>query len=335
MIATAHPISARLTRPSPARQAALIFVLSGIVFVATDSMTKSLVAHVPVVHVVLGRHVSYLVAVLLIFGRRHPGRLLATGRPWTQLARGVAMFGATATFFLSLSLLPIAEVSALASTPPLIVVLLAGPVLGERVSRAAVGGALVGFAGVLILVGVDTTELDVAMLVPLATALSYALFSLLTRALSDEPAEVTVFISGLVGLASAFVLELAVPTDSSPTALEWAGTGMVGLSALLGHRLLVAAYQRGRASDLAPLGYLSLVWSFAAGAIVFGEAILARAVAGAATIALGGVIALRSGATAPIGPDSPVAPVIDEPDTGMPGGPDAGTPGGIEGGGAP
>jgi len=312
--AAARPIAVQLARLSPARRAALIFVLAGIVFVTTDSMTKALVAEIPVVHVVFGRHVSYLAAVLLISGRRHPARLLATARPWTQLARGLAMFGATASFFLALSLLPIAEVSALASTTPLIVVLLAGPTLGERVTRNAAGGAIIGFAGVVILLGVDTTTLDVAMLVPLGTALSFALFSLLTRELSEEPADVTVFISGLVGLAAAFVLEVLVPTRSSPAPLEWAGIGVVGLSALLGHRLLVAAYQRGRASDLAPLGYLSLVWSFAAGALVFGEAIVARAVAGAATIAVGGVITLRSGPAAPVGPDSPVEPGgVDEP----------------------
>ena len=49
----------------------------------------------------------------------------------------------------------------------------------------------------------------------------------------------------------------------------WAG--VVGLGALTGHRLLVAAYRWGRASDLAPLGYLTLVWSFLVGTILFGD----------------------------------------------------------------
>ena len=70
------------------------------------------------------------------------------------------MFGATATFFLALSLLPLAEVSTLASTTPLIIVGLAGPLLGERVARSAIVGAVIGFAGVLILVGVDPSQLS-------------------------------------------------------------------------------------------------------------------------------------------------------------------------------
>jgi drug/metabolite transporter (DMT)-like permease len=285
----------RLADLSPARRGALIFVCSGLVFVATDSLTKTLVSNLPVVDVVFGRHVTYLAAVILLAGRRNPRRLFSTARLGTQIARGLANFGATASFFLALSILPLAEVSTLASTTPLIVVALAGPLLGERITRFAVGGAVVGFAGVVALIGVDPRHLDPAMLVPLGTAASYAIFSMLTRELRAESPEVTLFYSGLVGLVAASTLMVAVPTPTSPEAWQWAAIGMVGLSALTGHRLLVAAYRWGRASDLAPLGYLSLVWSFASGAIVFHEPVEPRAVAGALAIALGGAVTFRAG----------------------------------------
>lgn len=278
---------------SPARHGAIVFISAGLVFVATDSLTKTLVAHVPVVHVVFGRHVAYLVAVLLLAGGRHPARLLATRRPWTQLARGLVMFGATATYFYSLSLLPMAEVSALGSTTPLMVLLLAGPTLGERVRRTAVIGGLVGFAGVVVLVGVNPSTLDPAILVPLLSALLLAVFGLLTRELHTDPTDVTVFCSGLVGMVAAAVLEVALPTISTPTPIEWAGIALVGLMALTGHRLLVVAYRWGRASDLAPLSYLSVLWSFVVGTLVFGEPLQLRAVVGAASIAAGGVMTLR------------------------------------------
>lgn len=302
--ASASPWDSFLDRLSPARRGALIYIVAGLVFVATDSLTKSLVANLPVVHVVFGRHVSYLAIVLILAGGRRPRRLLATRRPWTQLARGLAMFGATASFFLALSLLPLAEVSALGSTAPLIVIGLAGPLLGERVTRFAALGAVVGFAGVVILVGLDPTHLKAAVLVPLGTALSFALFSMLTRALSTEPVDVTVFCSGLVGLAAALALEVLVPTTTTPALWEWGAIGIVGLSALTAHRLLVAAYRWGRASDMAPLGYLSLVWSFLVGSVLFGEALEPRALVGAAAIAAGGVMALRS---APTNEDVPPA----------------------------
>jgi len=280
---------------APARRGAFTFIVAGLVFTATDSLTKTLVSNVPVVDVIWGRHVAYLVAVIAIAGRGHPRRLLVSSRKRIQIARGLAMFGATATFFLALSLLPLAEVSTLASTTPLIIIGLAGPLLGERVARSAIAGAVIGFAGVVILVGIDPTRLDPVILVPLATATSFAMFSLLTRELHAEPPEVTLFYSGLVSMAVATVLFALAPREQMPEPLQWAGIAVVGLAALTAHRLLVSAYHWGRASDLAPLGYLSLVWSFIIGAVVFGEPAQPQAIIGAVAISIGGLIALRSG----------------------------------------
>ena len=283
---------------TPARRGALIFIAAGLVFTANDSLTKALVATAPVAAVVLGRNIAYLLAVTVIAGRRHPLRLLESSRKRTQIARGLAMFGATSTFFLALSLLPLAEVSTLSSTTPLIVIGLAGPLLGERVARSAIAGAVIGFAGVVILVGIDPGHLDPAVLLPLATATAFALFSLLTRALNTEPTHVTLFYSGLVSTIASTVLFAFAPNEPVPGPLEWAGIAAIGLAALAGHRLLVGAYRWGRASDLAPLGYLSLVWAFVIGALMFGEPVEPQAIVGALAISVGGLIALRGGPAA-------------------------------------
>lgn len=272
----------------------MIFICSGLVFIAADSLTKTLVSNLAVSHVVFGRHVTYMVALVLVAGRGNPRRLLNSARLGTQVARGLANFAATASFFFALSILPLAEVSTLASTTPLIVVALAGPLLGERITRFAVAGAIVGFGGVVAMIGIDPSRLDPAMLVPLGTAVAYGIFSMLTRELRDESPEVTLFYSGLIGMVAASALFVAVPTTTSPAPLQWAAIGLVGLSVLVGHRLLVAAFRVGRASDLAPLGYLSLIWSFLSGALLFREAVEPRAVVGAVAIAVGGAITFRA-----------------------------------------
>lgn len=283
-----------LAHLAPVRRGAVIFVTASVVFAGVDALVKTLVSNVPVADVIWGRHIAYLVAVVAIAGRGRPRRLLASSRKRIQIARGLAMFGATATFFASLSLLPLAEVSTLASTTPLIIIALAGPLLGERIARSAVAGAVIGFAGVVVLIGVDPTHLNPAILLPLATAASFALFSLLTRELHAEPAEVTLFYAGVVSLIAATVMFALGPRDPMPEPLQWVGIGIVGLAALGGHRLLVGAYRWARASDLAPLGYLGLVWSFILGAALFGEPTQPQAVVGAVAISIGGLIALRS-----------------------------------------
>ena len=163
------------------------------------------------------------------------------------------MFGTTATFFWSLSLLPFAEVNTLTATTPLIVIALAGPLLHERVSRTVVLGGIIGFAGVVALVGLDPGKFQPAILVPLGSAAIYAGFTMLTRELRAEPPEVTVFFSGIVGLVASTFLFVLIPTATSPDRIQWVGIGIVGLVAVTGHRLVVAAYRWGGPAIWRPL----------------------------------------------------------------------------------
>lgn len=310
------------------RRGALIYLLASLAFVSTDSLAKVLLTDVPLIPMLLGRNIAYVVAVVVLLGGRSPARLLRTTRPRTQVIRGLLMFGSTATWFWGLSLLPIAEMSTLSSTAPLMTVVLAGPFLGERVSRTAVAGAVIGFAGVLVMVGIDPAHLEAAMLLPLANAAILAVFYLLTRDLRDEPVNVTVFWSGMVPLAASAVLFATVSTERPPTPVEWLGIAVVGLLALTAHRLLVAAYHWARATDLAPMGYLSVLWAFIVGALVFSEPLTASGVLGAIAIAAGGIIAIRDTGSTDVASSATIelaVPVV-EPDQagpfGEPGAPD-------------
>jgi drug/metabolite transporter (DMT)-like permease len=284
----------RFAALTPNRRGVLIYIAAGLVFIAADTLTKFLVTDAPVVDVVFGRHLSAFVAVLLVAGWRNPGRLLRARRPGFQLVRGIALFGTTVIFFYSLSLLPIGTVSALSNSSPLFVLLLAGPLLRERVPLPAVVGAVIGFAGVLAITGLDFASLDLRLLAPLAFAVVYALFSILSRSLHGEDSDVTVFWSAVVCVVAGTAGVLLFPSATTPQLGQWLGIGLLGLLALGGHWLLVGAFRLAPASDLAPLGYLGVLWSFLVGAFIFGDRIEAAAALGAATIVAGGVLAIRS-----------------------------------------
>lgn len=310
---TAIGVQQRLEGLSPARLGLAIYLLAGLVFIAADTLTKGLVANAPVVDVIFGRHLVAFGAVVLLAGRGRPRRrLLVTRRPALQLIRGLAMFGTTVIFFLSLSLLPIGTVSALSNTNPLIVLLLAGPLLGERVSRAAALGGIIGFAGVLAITGIDVTAFDARMLVPLSFGFVYAVFSILSRSLKEDDSHVTVFWSAVVCLVAGTVLVLAIPTETTPDLVQWLGIALLGIMALTGHWLLVAAFRRTPASDLAPLGYIGVLWSFIVGATIFGEAMQPGPVVGALLIAAGGILALRSASAED---EVTAAPALDRGDS--------------------
>lgn len=284
----------RFAALTPNRRGVLIYIAAGLVFIAADTLTKFLVTDAPVVDVVFGRHLSAFVAVLLVAGWRNPGRLLRARRPGFQLVRGIALFGTTVIFFYSLSLLPIGTVSALSNSSPLFVLLLASPLLRERVPLPAVVGAVIGFAGVLAITGLDFASLDLRLLAPLAFAVVYALFSILSRSLHGEDSDVTVFWSAVVCVVAGTAGVLLFPSATTPQLGQWLGIGLLGLLALGGHWLLVGAFRLAPASDLAPLGYLGVLWSFLVGAFIFGDRIEAAAALGAVTIVAGGVLAIRS-----------------------------------------
>lgn len=279
---------------SSSRQAIVIYIAAGLVFSILDAYVKAVVANVPVVAALWARGVVFVVLLLAISGRGRPRRLLRTRSPWLQAARAVALFVATLTFFFSLSLLPLGEAVALSSVSPLIVVVLAGPLLHERVTLAAVLGVVIGFVGVALLVGLDPAGLGAWALLPLVSSASFAAFSLLSRIVGQEPEAVTLFYTGAIGLVLATgSLVLLWPAGAQVSPEAWAAAGFVGVLSLVGHRLLTMAYRRGEASDLAPFGYLALVWAFLIGAVLFGEPIETGAVVGAVTIAIGGLIAIR------------------------------------------
>ena len=301
----------RFAALTPARRGVLIYIAAGLIFIGADTLTKFLVADAPIVDVVFGRHLSAFLAVLLIAGWRNPRRLLRTRRPGLQVLRGILMFATTVIFFFSLSLLPIGTVSALSNANPLFVMLLAGPLLREKVPRLAIVGSVIGFAGVLAITGIDPGSLDLRLIAPLVFAVVYALFSILSRSLRADDADVTIFWSALVCVVAGAAGVLLFQPTTIPQPEQWLGIALLGILALSGHWLLVAAFRLAPASDLAPLGYLGVLWSFLVGASIFGDPIVLSAVVGAATIVAGGVLALRT-----VGQDDETmgAPAMDRGD---------------------
>lgn len=270
-----------------------IYIAGGLVFSGVDAFAKAVTVTIPVLDLIWARSIVFITLLVVLAGRTRPLRLVRSGSPGLQVARALALFVATVTFFFSLAVLPLGEVTALGSASPLIVVALAGPVLHEQVSRPALVGAFVGFAGVVILIGLDPGGFDSRALLPLGTAVSYAAFSLLSRAVRQDPEEVTLFYTGALAALLATITLVVLRPPAPVSSANWIAAGLVGVGSLAGHRLLVTAYRRGEASDLAPFGYLGLVWSFLLGAVVFNEPIELRAVLGALAISFGGLIAIR------------------------------------------
>lgn len=257
----------------------------------SEAVAKFMTASLPSVEVAWLRYAVF--AAIVVVGTFARGERLAlrTPRPDLQILRSVTAVGAAIFFIMALSLLPMAEVTAISFVSPLLVTVFSIPILRETVGVRRWIAVAMGMAGVLMVVRPSTATFAVAAAFPLFAAASWALALVVTRLMSasDRPL-VSLTYAALVGFAvtSALVPFTWVTPDPKGLLLGLA-TGIFGTAA---QYLTVAALHHERASVLAPLFYGSLVWSILFGYILFGDLPDLWTYAGAATIIAGGLYTL-------------------------------------------
>jgi drug/metabolite transporter (DMT)-like permease len=214
-------------------------------------------------------HFLFMAAYVAAIGDR---ALLRTRRPRLQLARGFTVFIFAIFLFAALKYLPQAEATAISFVAPLLILVLAGPLLGERVGWARWAAALAGFAGMLIIVRPGSGLATIGVVFAIATLVCNAAFQLMSRklALTEHPIT-TVFLSSLIGTVGATVLLPFGLPDRWPD--PWQATLFLsfGVTGSVSHLMLMRAYRLAPASFIAPLIYLHVVQASIAGLVFFGQ----------------------------------------------------------------
>ncbi|WP_133364677.1 DMT family transporter [Qipengyuania sediminis] len=215
-----------------------------------------------------------------------------------HLERGVVSCFMAVTFFFALTKLPLAETIAISFVAPLVTLYLARVLLGEAVTRAAVGGSLLGFAGTIVIVGdrLGSAGFDAdtawGLAAILLSSMLYAYNFIVMRRQSQVagPVEVAVFHSGVAAL----LLALAAPFFFvRPDA---GSAGYIAISAVLtvaGAMTLAWAYARAEAQKLVPMEYSGFLWASLFGWLFFREGVSPVTVFGTALIVAGCWIAAR------------------------------------------
>lgn len=268
-----------------------VMLAATLLFSVSDVMAKYVTVTVPPVELAVIRYAVFVVMAGAPFLRSRRVSMRSR-RPGLQVLRGVSVAGSAICFILSLGTLPIAEATAINFVTPLLITLLAIPVLGETVRPQGWAAVLVGFLGMLIVVRPGLGGFHPAALLVLVSSLFWCMAMLITRQMAglDRP-EVTLLWTALTG----FVLLLAaLPFFLAPLTLKELGLCLaVGVVASSGQWCAVQAYRFARATALAPLTYVQLIWSSALGLLVFGTVPDRWVLAGAAVIAASGVYLVR------------------------------------------
>jgi drug/metabolite transporter (DMT)-like permease len=202
--------------------------------------------------------------------RTQPGAFKTRRLP-LHLIRSFLLFASTVCNFFALKYLQLVETLSITFATPLLVALLAGPLLGERIGWQRLTAIGIGFMGVLVITRPGLGTFHPAALLSLGSAVAYAFYNITTRMLaSTETTATTTLYSSVAGIALMTpLLPWIWTTPSSP--LMWFLLIMTGALGAFGHWLLVLAHARAPAAILSPFIYSQIIWMLALGYILFGD----------------------------------------------------------------
>lgn len=239
-------------------------------FAVLDATAKYLTQTFSIPMLVWARYLTHCLLMVVFLGPRMGRGLVASKRPLRQVVRAVLLLGCTGFGFAALSRMPLAETTATAFTAPLMVAILAGPWLKERLSGYQWLAVLAGFGGVLLIARPGGAVTPDGVAFALLAAACYAIYQIITRQLAVTENSVTMlFYTALVGSVA---MTLFLPwywAGPLPTARQAAMIAGLGILGGCGHFLLIRAFRHAPASTLSPFIYVQMVWAILLGALVF------------------------------------------------------------------
>ena len=213
--------------------------------------------------------------------------------PWWTLARTTAAVISGSCVFYAFSALPLAEVYAILFAMPLLITILAIPVLGEKVGFRRAIAVMVGLGGVLIVLQPGATELTLGHLAALGAAVFSSLASIIVRKIGRDERSVVLILYPMV--ANFILMAALMPIYYQPMPFQdLALTLLISALALLAMLCMISAYRKGEAAIVAPMQYSQILWATLFGWLFFAEHPKATTALGAAVIIASGLyIVLR------------------------------------------
>jgi drug/metabolite transporter (DMT)-like permease len=236
------------------------------------------------------------IAVLAALAWRVEGLHLLKTRNWRSHAVR-SLMGTVSMFCLltAVTLIPLAEFTAITFTAPMFLTILAMVFLGERIHQYRWTALIVGLIGVMIMIGPQLSfgggsVLGVAL--TLAAAVSSAFAMMFLRSMSgggEHAITITFYFSLTVMACAALTFFWGWP---EPTATQWLFIVLAGLFGVFGQLLMTYSYRYAEASTIAPLDYTNLLAAISYGYFLFDEIPSASTWLGAPLVIASGLVIL-------------------------------------------
>lgn len=262
-------------------------------FAAQDGFSKHLAGTYSTQMIIMIRYWVFAGFVTLLALRRPEGFRAAvrSTRLPAHLVRSVLLVSEICLIVWGYTQIGLINSLAVFSVCPLLIVALSGPILGEKISWQRWAAVAAGLVGVLIILRPGMGVFSWAAILPLAAALMFAVYSVLTRLTTrDEPTFPAFFWPGVIGAALMTAVGLPALKPMLPQDIGFLAA-YVGLS-ILSHWLLLKCYEQVEASRVQPYSYLQLVFVTGIGMAVYGEVLELPVAIGSAIVVLAGLYAL-------------------------------------------
>lgn len=256
---------------------------------------------------------SFPLATLFLLRDQTSGTLIPR-HPYWMMGRTIAAVITGFSAFYAFSVLPLAQVYAIIFASPLLITVLAIPILGERVHLRRWIAVLVGLGGVMVVLQPGSTALTLGHFAAMAAAVGGAFASVIVRKIGREERTVVIMLYPM--MANFLVMACLLPLVYVPMPIEDLGRiGIIAVFAWTAGRFLIAAYNSGEAVIVAPMQYSQILWAAVYGAFFFDEFPDVYTLAGSAIIIASGLyIVLRESRSATS--ETPVLRTRSRPETG-------------------
>lgn len=268
----------------------IVILMTGLFFFSfQDIIVKLLSDRYNVLQLVFTRSVFALVFLCLIGFFTVGLEALIAKQPLLLITKGVATFFAFLLYYLAIPSLPLADIVAIAFMSPILMTVLSVFLLKEFVGPRRWTAIVLGFLGVLIVVGPSGNFANLGALFALGCAFAYAISSIMTRFIDkgDEPITIAIYsmlaflvISGTLALIIYFFGPKNVSDPSMaflfrdwvwPDNREWVLLFLIGCIATVGFYCLGRAYLVAPASHVAPFEYTYIIWAVLLSYLFFNE----------------------------------------------------------------
>lgn len=271
----------------------MLMIATTFVFAVQDGISRHLAGNYNVIMVVMLRY-WFFAAFVITVAARQSGSIraaAATKQPILQITRGSLLALEICIMVSAFVLLGLVESHAIFACYPLLIAALSGPVLGEKVGWRRWAAIGIGFAGVLVILQPGYAVFAPAAVVPLASALMFALYGLLTRYAARKDTTATSFF--WTGTSGAVVMTIAGIWYWEPmSTTDWQWMAVLCITGAGGHWLLIKTYEVAEASAVQPFAYLQLVFASAIGIFLLGETLRPNVALGAAIVIAAGLFTL-------------------------------------------